>query len=103
MHIEFDHDTFTFCSLSKCRNLWVEYFLKNIQNFKIFEYAIKINLENQIPIWVCCKLYEHVSVDDETNFDEYSNSKIIYLAYESHNPINIDNFCQDLLLYELFI
>ncbi len=80
-----------------------ENFLKNINNFKLFEYAIKINVENQIPIWVCCKLYEHISVDDETNFDEYSNNKIIYMAYESHNPINIDNFCQDLLLYELYV
>src|SRR5690349_10951776 len=45
-----------------------EHFLKNLSNFKIFEYAVKINVDNSIPIWVCCKLYEHISIDDDTNF-----------------------------------
>lgn len=80
-----------------------EQFIKNLKLFKINEYAIKLNVECNIPIWVCCKIYVHITIEDEMNLDEYSNYKIIYVSYESHSPVDIDSFCQDLLLNELFI
>ena len=78
------------------------------QNFngkyiKITEYGAKLNNKLFIPIWICCKLYEHITIEDDINMDEFSNYKIIFVAYESNNPVEIDSFCQDLLMNELFI
>ena len=78
------------------------------QNFngkyiKLTEYGAKLNNKSYIPIWVCCKLYEHITIDDDINMDEFSNYKIIFVAYESNIPVEIDSFCQDLLMNELFI
>ncbi len=70
---------------------------------KLTEYGTKLNNESLIPVWVCCKLYEHITVDDDINMDEYSNFKIIFVAYQSANPVEIDSFCQDLMMNELFI
>jgi hypothetical protein len=70
---------------------------------KLTEYGTKLNNESLIPVWVCCKLYEHITVDDDINMDEYSNFKIIFVAYQSPNPVEIDSFCQDLMMNELFI
>ena len=70
---------------------------------KLTEYWTKLNNESLIPLWVCCKLYEHITVDDDINMDEYSNFKIIFVAYQSANPVEIDSFCQDLMMNELFI
>ena len=78
------------------------------QNFngkyiKLTEYGAKLNNKSYIPIWVCCKLYEHITIEDDINMDEFSNYKIIFVAYESNIPVEIDSFCQDLLMNELFI
>ena len=70
---------------------------------KLTEYGTKLNNDSIIPVWVCCKLYEHITVDDDINMDEYSNYKIIFVAYQSVNPVEIDSFCQDLMMNELFI
>lgn len=71
--------------------------------FKINEYGVSIQNESSIPIWICCKIYEHITIDDDINMDEYSNYKIIFVAYESISPVETDSFCQDLLMNELFI
>ena len=71
---------------------------------KLNEFAMKLNVENYIPIWVCCKMYEHISIlNDEANLEEFSNYKIIFLAYESHIAVDVNNFCQDLLINDTFI
>jgi hypothetical protein len=80
-----------------------EKFLSNLKVFKLNEYGFKLNVENNIPIWICCKIYEHSAIEDEANMDEYANYKIIFVSYESHSPVDIDSFCQDLLINELFI
>ena len=80
-----------------------EKFLSNLKLFKLNEYGYKLNVDNHIPIWVCCKIYEHAAIEDEANMDEYANYKIIFVSYESHSPVDIDSFCQDLLINELFI
>lgn len=80
-----------------------EKFLSNLKIFKLNEYGYKLNVENNIPIWICCKIYEHFANEDEANMDEYANYKIIFVSYESHSPVDIDSFCQDLLINELFI
>jgi hypothetical protein len=78
-----------------------KYFKKGL---KLNEYCIKLNVENYIPIWVCCKIYEHLSLrDDDTNLEEFFNFKIIFIAYESHIPVDMENFCQDLIINEMFI
>lgn len=71
--------------------------------FKINEYGAKMNNKAGVPIWVCCKVYEHITIEDDINMDEYSNYKIIFVAYEGVNPVETDSFCQDLLMNELFI
>jgi len=80
-----------------------ENFLRNLSAFKINEYAIKFNPEDNIPIWISTKIYEHTIPCEETNLDEFSNYKIIFVAYESFCPVDIDSFCQDLLINEFFI
>jgi hypothetical protein len=72
---------------------------------KIDEYGYKLNVPDvsNMPVWICCKIYEHNTIKDEVNFDEYSNFKVIFVSYESHSPVDIDSFCQDLLINELFI
>jgi hypothetical protein len=80
-----------------------EKFLKSLKIFKINEYGYKLKVDNVIPIWVCCKIYEHTTIEDEANLEEFSNYKIIFVSYESHSPVDIDGFCQDLIINELFI
>ena len=72
--------------------------------FKINEYGVCLpNNTLDIPVWICCKIYEHITIDDDITLDEYSNYKIIFVAYESQVPVETDSFCQDLLMNELFI
>jgi len=80
-----------------------ENFLRNLNSFKINEYAIKFHPEGNIPIWISCKIYEHTLPCEETNLDQFSNYKIIFVSYESISPVDIDSFCQDLLINEFFI
>lgn len=80
-----------------------ENFLRNLNTFKINEYAIKFYPNENIPIWISCKIYEHTYICEETNLDEFSNYKIIFVSYESISPVDIDSFCQDLLINEFFI
>lgn len=80
-----------------------EKYLKNLKLFKINEYAVKMCVDSNIPIWICCKVYEHTNIEDEINLDEFANYKIIFATYESHSAVDLDSFCQDLLINELFI
>jgi len=80
-----------------------EKFLQNLKPQKMNEYAVKLSLECNKYIWVCCKIYELTSIDDDANLDEFSNFKIIFVSYESNSPVDIDSFCQDLLINEMFI
>ena len=79
-----------------------EYFLRNLNAYKINEYAIKFSPEDNLPIWITCKIYEHTIIGEETNLDEFSNFKIIFVSYESVYPVDVDSFCQDLLINEYF-
>ena len=36
----------------------------------------QMNNKASVPIWVCCKVYEHITIEDDINMDEYSNYKI---------------------------
>ena len=76
--------------------------LKNKWN-KITEFGTNFNNNLNIPIWICCKLYENIYIEDELNMDAYSNYKVIFISYESANPVDIDSFCQDLIMNELFL
>ena len=76
--------------------------LKNKWN-KITEFGTNFNNNLNIPIWICCKLYENISIEDELNMDAYSNYKVIFISYESAIPVDIDSFCQDLIMNELFL
>ena len=84
-------------------------FIKCNQNYskqkinKITEFGANLNNYLNIPIWICCKLYENISIEDDLNMDAYSNYKIIYVSYESPIPVDIDSFCQDLIMNELFL
>jgi hypothetical protein len=78
-------------------------YIKHLKQVKFNEYSVKLSIKNNIPIWVCCKIYLHTSLEDEMNFEEFSNYKIIFVSYESHVPVDLDSFCQDLLLNEQFI
>lgn len=80
-----------------------ENFLRNLNAFKINEYAIKFCADDNMPIWISCKIYEHSLIYEETNLDEFSNYKIIFISYESPYPVDIDSFCQDLLINEFFM
>jgi hypothetical protein len=80
-----------------------EQYIKHLRQFRINEYSVKLSIKNNIPIWVCCKIYLHTSLEEDINFEEFSNFKIIFVSYESHVPVDLDSFCQDLLLNELFI
>lgn len=85
-----------------------EHYIKAINTknkmFKINEYGVCLpNNTLDIPVWICCKIYEHITIDDDITLDEYSNYKIIFVAYESQVPVETDSFCQDLLMNELFI
>ena len=75
----------------------------NLKMFKINEYGAKLNNSSSIPVWICCKVYEHITIEDDINLDEYANYKIIFVAYESEVPVETDSFCQDLLMNKLFI
>ena len=55
-----------------------------------------------IPVWICCKLYENTYIEGDLNMDSYSNY-IIFVSYESPVPVDIDSFCQDLIMNELFL
>ena len=70
---------------------------------KITEFGTNFNNNLNIPIWICCKLYENISIEDDLNMDSYSNYKVIYVSYESPVPVDIDSFCQDLIMNELFL
>ena len=70
---------------------------------KITEFGTNFNNNLNIPIWICCKLYENISLEDDLNMDSYSNYKVIYVSYESLVPVDIDSFCQDLIMNELFL
>jgi hypothetical protein len=78
-------------------------YIKFLKAIKLNEYAVKLHIRNNVPIWVCCKIYTHYSLQEDLNFEEFSNYKIIFVAYESYVPVDLDSFCQDLLLNELFI
>jgi hypothetical protein len=96
-----------------------ENFLRNLKVFKINEYAIKFqpqlennnfwnlnsntNFNTNSTIWICCKIYEHQEILEEGNLEEFSDFKIIFVSYESIFPVDIDSFCQDLLINEYFI
>ncbi len=70
---------------------------------KITEFGTNFNNNLNIPIWICCKLYENISIEDDLNMDAYSNYKVIFISYESAIPVDIDSFCQDLIMNELFL
>ena len=74
-----------------------------IKLIKITEFGTNFNNNLNIPIWICCKLYENISIDDDLNMDSFSNYKVIYVSYESPIPVDIDSFCQDLIMNELFL
>lgn len=77
-------------------------FLNEMNTLKLNELGVKVRFSsNQPSVWVCCKIYEHHNPCDDT-IEEYSNYKAVFLAYESENMIDIDSFCQDLLINELF-
>ena len=85
-------------------------FIKSINN-NCSVYILKLitdfgtNFNNNLnePIWICCKLYENISIEDDLNMDTYSNYKVIFVSYESMVPVDIDSFCQDLIMNELFL
>ena len=70
---------------------------------KLTEFGINLNNNLNIPVWICCKLYENISIEDDLNMDTYSNYKVIFVSYESLMPVDIDSFCQDLIMNELFL
>ena len=70
---------------------------------KIIEFGTNFNNNLNIPIWICCKLYENISIEDDLNMDTYSNYKVIFISYESMIPVDLDSFCQDLIMNELFL
>jgi hypothetical protein len=70
---------------------------------KITEFGTNFNNNLNIPIWICCKLYENISIEDDLNMDTYSNYKVIFISYESMIPVDLDSFCQDLIMNELFL
>lgn len=79
-------------------------FLNYMSCLKIQEYATKLHINNKnssTPIWICCKVYEHFNQSIDA-LEEYYNYKIIFVAYESKHLVDIDNFCQDLLINENF-
>ena len=85
-------------------------FIKSINNNssgrkinKITEFGANFNNNLNIPIWICCKLYENISIEDDLNMDTYSNYKVIFISYESMIPVDLDSFCQDLIMNELFL
>ena len=85
-------------------------FIKSINNNsfgrkinKISEFGTNFNNNLNIPIWICCKLYENISIEDDLNMDIYSNYKVIFISYESMIPVDLDSFCQDLITNELFL
>jgi hypothetical protein len=85
-------------------------FIKSINNNssvyklnKITEFGTNFNNNLNEPIWICCKLYENISIEDDLNMDTYSNYKVIFVSYESMVPVDIDSFCQDLIMNELFL
>ena len=75
-------------------------FLQQLSNIKYNEYGVKLKVKDSC-IWVCCKIYEHQG--DFESIEEFSNFKIIFLAYESESMLDMDNFCQDLLINENLI
>lgn len=80
-----------------------ENFLREVFDLKPFEFGVKLKLTSMPNIWVCCKIYEHSNLNGEFTSEQFSNYKIIFLAYESDNMVDIDNFCQDLIINSLFI
>jgi len=70
---------------------------------KLTEFGTNLNNALNIPVWICCKLYENISIEDDLNMDTYSNYKVIFVSYESLIPVDIDSFCQDLIMNELFL
>ncbi len=70
---------------------------------KLTEFGANLNNSLNIPVWICCKLYENISIENELNMDTYSNCKVIFVSYESAVPVDIDSFCQDLIMNELFL
>jgi hypothetical protein len=85
-------------------------FIKSINNNssvyklnKITEFGTNFNNNLNEPIWICCKLYENISIEDDLNMDTYSNYKVIFVSYESMVPVDIVSFCQVLIMNELFL
>ena len=70
---------------------------------KLTEFGTNLKNALNIPVWICCKLYENISIEDDLNMDTYSNYKVIFVSYESLIPVDIDSFCQDLIMNELFL
>ena len=70
---------------------------------KLTEFGTNLKNALNIPVWICCKLYENISIEDDLNMDTYSNYKVIFVSYESPVPVDIDSFCQDLIMNELFL
>ena len=70
---------------------------------KLTEFGTNLKNSLTIPVWICCKLYENISIEDDLNMDTYSNYKVIFVSYESPVPVDIDSFCQDLIMNELFL
>ena len=70
---------------------------------KLTEFGANLNNSLYIPVWICCKLYENISIEDDLNMDIFSNYKVIFVSYESPMPVDIDSFCQDLIMNELFL
>lgn len=78
-------------------------FLREVFELKSLEMGVKLKLKNLETIWVVCKIYEHGNIIDEFSPEQFSNYKTVFLAYESENLVDVDNFCQDLIINELFI
>ena len=95
--------------LTKSKENRKEFIRSLDQNFsrqkliKLTEFGTNLNNSLNIPVWICCKLYENISIDDDLNMDTYSNYKVIFVSYESPIPVDIDSFCQDLIMNELFL
>ena len=70
---------------------------------KLTEFGTNLKNALNIPVWICCKLYENISIEDDLNMDTYSNYKVIFVSYESPIPVDIDSFCQDLIMNDLFL
>ena len=88
------------------RKNFIESINNNFSKYKInklIEFGTNFNNNLNIPIWICCKLYENISIEDDLNMDCFSNYKIIYVSYESQVPVDIDSFCQDFIMNELFL